>query len=56
MFYYKLNLLYPNRKWIGSKACKKKYFISPQWLRNIKGKISFMENRYFFKKKKNIEI
>ena len=38
MFYYKLNLMYPNFSWIGSKACKKKDLISPQWLRNIKSK------------------
>ena len=24
--------------WYGSKACKKKYFISPQWLRSIKNR------------------
>jgi len=39
MFYYKLNLKLPNKIWAGSKACKKKYLISPQWLRNIKEKI-----------------
>jgi len=38
MFYYKLNLYYPNFDWFGSKACKKKNLISPQWLRNIKSK------------------
>ena len=38
MFYYKLNLLYEDFKWFGTKAVKKKFFISPQWLRNIKGK------------------
>ena len=38
MFYYKLNLLYDKFSWIGSKAVKKKNFLSPQWLRNIKGK------------------
>ena len=35
MFYYKLNLLYKNYKWYGTKACRKKHLISPQWLRNI---------------------
>ena len=39
MFYYKLNLVYPNFIWFGSKICKKKHLISPQWLRNIKSKI-----------------
>ena len=38
MFYYKLNLFYENYTWLGTKAVKKKNFISPQWLRNIKGK------------------
>ena len=38
MFYYKLNLLYDNFIWAGSKAIKYKNFISPQWLRNIKSK------------------
>tara|TARA_B100000686_G_C16593339_1_gene864616 strand:- start:194 stop:1072 length:879 start_codon:yes stop_codon:yes gene_type:complete len=38
IFYYKFNLLYPNIPWYGSKACKKKRFLSPQWLRNIKYK------------------
>lgn len=39
MFYYKLNLIYPNFLWPGSKICKKKHLISPQWLRNVKTKI-----------------
>ena len=44
MFYYKFNLLYENFIWRGTKAIKKKNFLSPQWLRNIKGKkISTME-------------
>ena len=38
MFYYKLNLFYKDYIWQGTKAVKKKNFISPQWLRNIKGK------------------
>ena len=38
MFYYKLNLFYEDYTWLGTKATKKKKFISPQWLRNIKGK------------------
>ena len=36
MFYYKLNLLHQNFIWYGSKICKKKHLISPQWLRNVK--------------------
>ena len=38
MFYYKFNLKLSNFKWTGSKACKMKKLISPQWLRNIKDK------------------
>ena len=38
MYYYKLNLFYNLMPWYGSKACKKKYFKSPQWLRSIKNK------------------
>jgi len=38
MFYYKFNLLHESLPWYGSKACKKKYFKSPQWLRSIKNK------------------
>ena len=38
MFYYKFNLVYPNFVWMGSKICKKKHMLSPQWLRNIKSK------------------
>ena len=36
MFYYKFNLKLPNIKWTGTKACRKKDLINPQWLRNIK--------------------
>ena len=38
MFYYKLNLFYEDYTWLGTKGVKRKNFISPQWLRNIKGK------------------
>jgi beta-1,4-mannosyl-glycoprotein beta-1,4-N-acetylglucosaminyltransferase len=38
MFYYKLNLFYKDFTWQGTKATKSKNFLSPQWLRNIKGK------------------
>ncbi len=55
MFYYKFNLKHPTLTWVGSKACKKKDFISPQWLRNIKSKkynlwrldILFSKKKYF---------
>ena len=53
MFYYKLNLFYEDFSWQGSKAVKKKNFISPQWLRNIKGKKypSWRIDTFFSKKK-----
>ena len=38
MFYYKFNLKLPNLIWTGTKGCKKKDLITPQWLRNIKDK------------------
>lgn len=38
MIYYKFNLKYPNYNWMGSKICKIKHLLSPQWLRNIKSK------------------
>ena len=38
MYYYKFNLFYKDYTWFGTKGTKKKNFISPQWLRNIKSK------------------
>jgi len=38
-FCFKLNLFLENFSWIGTRACKRKNLISPQWLRNIKDKI-----------------
>ena len=35
-FFYKFNLLYDEIPWYGTRACKKKHFINPQWLRDIK--------------------
>ena len=53
IFYYKFNLLYPNIDWHGSKACKKKDFLSPQWLRNVKHKkYPFWRLDVLFSKKK----
>jgi beta-1,4-mannosyl-glycoprotein beta-1,4-N-acetylglucosaminyltransferase len=53
MFYYKLNLLYEDFKWLGTKAVKHKNFLSPQWLRNIKGrKYPFWRLDTLFSKKK----
>ena len=57
MYYYKLNLYYQNFTWYGSKAIKKKYFISPQWLRNIKSKkYPFWRLDTYFSKKKYSNI
>ena len=57
MFYYKLNLLYENYVWHGTKACQKKNLISPQWLRNIKAK-NYPKWRLdlFFSKKKYTDL
>jgi len=57
MFYFKLNLFYENFTWFGSKACRKKNFISPQWLRNIKSKkYSKFRLDLIFNKKKYSDI
>jgi len=57
MFYYKLNLFYKDSLWHGTKGCKKKYLISPQWLRNIKAK-KYPKWRFdlLFSKKKYTDI
>ena len=36
MFYYKFDLKLPNMVWTGTKGCRKKNLLSPQWLRNVK--------------------
>ena len=59
MFYYKFNLHMPNLKWTGTKGCKKKDLINPQWLRNIKDrKYSAFRLDTFFSDKKysNVKI
>ena len=38
MFYYKFDLKLPGTIWSGTKGCKKKNLLSPQWLRNVKDK------------------
>ena len=38
MCYYKFNLFQKNYDWVGSRACKKKNLVSPQWLRDVKPK------------------
>jgi len=58
-FYYKFNLKLDNYPWYGSRACKKKDLISPQWLRNIKSKTypTWRIDTMFSKKKyKNIKF
>jgi len=54
MFYYKFNLCSDSIIWTGTRGCKKKYLITPQWLRNIKDRsypfwrvdIFFSKNKY----------
>ena len=47
MFYYKLNLLYQDFTWLGSKATKKISY-PLNGLEILKEKVLFLENRYFF--------
>ena len=57
IFYYKLNLIYEDFLWQGTRAIKKKNFLSPQWLRNIKGKnYPIWRLDAFFSKKKYSNI
>ena len=57
MLYFKLNLIYPGVSWSGSKICKKKNFVSPQWLRNIKTrKYPFWRFDILFSQKKYNKI
>jgi beta-1,4-mannosyl-glycoprotein beta-1,4-N-acetylglucosaminyltransferase len=57
MFYYKFNLKLPDLIWTGTKACRKKDLISPQWLRNIKDKkYSFLRFDILFSKTKYSSI
>ena len=57
MFYYKFNLKLPNLIWTGTKACKKKYLETPQWLRNIKDrKFPIYRLDTIFSKTKYIDI
>ena len=57
MFYYKFNLKLPDLEWIGTKACKKKHLITPQWLRNIKDKrYPFFRIDTFFSKTKYTNV
>ena len=53
MFYYKFNLHLPNIIWTGTKGCRKKHLINPQWLRNVKDReYSFFRLDTFFSKNK----
>ena len=53
MFYYKFNLYLPNLIWTGTKGCKKKHLLNPQWLRNVKDrKYSFYRIDTIFSKNK----
>ena len=53
MMYYKFNLILKDYKWVGSKACKMKNLISPQWIRDIKDKkYSWWRIDTFFSKRK----
>jgi len=57
MFYYKFNLKLPNMIWTGTKACKRKNLITPQWLRNIKDrKFPLYRLDTIFSKTKYIDI
>ncbi len=56
IFYYKLNLVYEDFLWQGTRAIKKKNFLSPQWLRNIKGKNYPIWRIDSYLSKKNIQI
>ena len=57
MFYYKFNLQLPNLVWTGTKGCKKKHFLNPQWLRNIKdNKYPFYRLDTIFSKTKYMDI
>ena len=53
MCYYRFNLYQKNYKWFGTRACKKRNLINPQWIRDIKPKkYPFWRLDNFFSKKK----
>ena len=54
VFYYKFNLMQPNFKWMGTRACKKKQLKEFQWLRNVKSKSYPFWRIDTFLSKKNI--
>tara|TARA_B100000035_G_C20963394_1_gene537596 strand:+ start:215 stop:1087 length:873 start_codon:yes stop_codon:yes gene_type:complete len=55
MCYYKFNLFQKNYNWVGSRACKKKNLLTPQWLRDVKPKNypKWRLDTYFSKNKYN---
>ena len=53
IFYYKLNRYLHDFKWFGTKACKRKDLVNPQWLRNVKStKYPFFRIDIFFSNSK----
>ena len=57
MFYYKFDLKVPDIVWTGTKSCRKKDLLSPQWLRNVKDrKYSPFRIDILFSKKKYSSI
>jgi beta-1,4-mannosyl-glycoprotein beta-1,4-N-acetylglucosaminyltransferase len=49
--------LYKEKPWYGSRACRKKNFISAQWLRNVKSrKYSIFRPDIFFSNKKYNDV
>ena len=57
IFYYKFNLCLNSLNWVGTKVCRKKNLVSPQWLRNIKDRIySFWRIDVLFSKNKYTDI
>ena len=57
VFYYKFNLMQPNFKWIGTRACRKKDLYGFQWLRNIKNRsYPFWRIDTFFSKKRYMNV
>ena len=57
MFYYKFDLKVPGIVWTGTKSCRKKDLLSPQWLRNVKDrKYSPFRIDILFSKKKYSSI
>jgi beta-1,4-mannosyl-glycoprotein beta-1,4-N-acetylglucosaminyltransferase len=55
--FYKFNLIYRHNNWYGTRACRYKDLVSPQWLRDIKNKkYNFFRFDRLFSKKKYLDI